>query len=107
MRAFNRFVSRACFAVGGALIVVGIHRFVFGVHPKLIWVRDLPWDRVSYVWCFAVALTLAAVGAVLGRRAQSEGVNANLSADELGTIGAVQPSMVDRSSRVNGSDRAR
>jgi hypothetical protein len=107
MRAFNRLISRMCFAVGGALIVVGMHRFIFGVHPKLIWVRDLPWDRVSYAWCFVGGLTLAAIGAVLGRRAQPQDLNATIPADELGAIGAVQPSTFGPTSRITDRERAR
>ena len=62
-------VSRGSFLVGGGFLFIGIHRFIFGAYPKLIWVRDLPWDRVSYEWCFAAALGLALAGGWLGRAA--------------------------------------
>jgi hypothetical protein len=77
-------VSQGCFLIGGAFLFVGMHRFIFGVHPKLIWVRDLPWDRISYEWCFAAALGLALVGGWLGRaaaahRARKAAVAASMS----------------------------
>ncbi len=62
-----RSASRLCFIVGGGLLAIGIHRVVFGVHPKLIWVRDLPWERVNASLCFVAALALATLGAILGR----------------------------------------
>ena len=68
MNRLARLGSAVCFGVGSILLAVGIHRVVFGVHPKLAWVRDLPWDQVSAPACFAAALGLAAVGAWLGRR---------------------------------------
>jgi hypothetical protein len=69
MNRLLRLGSRVCFGTGAFLLAAGMHRFIFGTRPKLIWVRDLPWDQVSAPWCFAAALALAALGAWLGRRA--------------------------------------
>jgi hypothetical protein len=67
MRRIVNGVSRICFLTGGGFLLVGMHRYIFGIHPKLIWIRDLPWDQVSYEWCFAATLGLALFGAWLGR----------------------------------------
>jgi hypothetical protein len=67
MRKFATLCSRLTFLVASGFLFVGIHRYIFGEFPKLIWDRDLPWGQVRYEWCFAIALGLSVIGAVLGR----------------------------------------